>query len=46
MKNFIEEYNTSLPTWGIAGEPIVDGNRFDLPRRWQSPTPKVVALTR
>lgn len=27
-KKFIEEYGTSVPTWGIASSPLVDGERL------------------
>ena len=27
-KNYIEDYDTSVPTWGIASAPVVDGDRL------------------
>ncbi len=28
QKDFVEEYDTSVPTWGITSAPLVDGNRL------------------
>ena len=27
-KDYIEEYDTSIPTWGIASSPLVDGDKL------------------
>ncbi|SVB31309.1 uncharacterized protein METZ01_LOCUS184163, partial [marine metagenome] len=27
-KDYVEEYNTSVPTWGVTSSPLVDGNRL------------------
>jgi outer membrane protein assembly factor BamB len=28
QKNFVEDYGTKLPTWGMAGSPLVDGENL------------------
>lgn len=28
QKDFVKDYGTSLPTWGITGAPLVDGNQL------------------
>jgi outer membrane protein assembly factor BamB len=28
QKNFVKDFNTAVPAWGIAGAPIIDGDRI------------------
>ena len=42
-RNYVEEYDTEIPTWGIAGAPLVDGDRL-IALVGGSPDAKVVAF--
>ena len=42
-RNYVEEYDTEIPTWGIAGAPLVDGERL-IALVGGAPNAKVVAF--